>query len=80
MLEPLEGKMDRLVGIFQLLFAGVFAATAMGTLVNMIFISTRPETISVVNAIVGQTIMIVFLLALARLLFRRGTQRVRPKE
>lgn len=72
--------MNRMFGVFQLLFAGVFAATALGTLVNMVFISTRPETISVINAIVGQTIMIVCLLALARLLFKKGTERVRPKE
>ena len=79
-MRPWEGRMERLFGIFQLMFAGVFAATAFGTLVNMIFISTRPETISVVNAIVGQTIMIICLLALSRLLFKKGTERVRPKE
>jgi len=72
--------MDKLFGILQLMFAGVFAASAIGTLINMVFIATRPETISVVNAIVGQTLMIVFLLALARILFKKGTLRVRPKE
>ena len=72
--------MDKLFGILQLMFAGVFAASAIGTLINMVFIATRPETISVVNAIVGQTLMIVCLLALARILFKKGTLRVRPKE
>jgi hypothetical protein len=72
--------MGKLVGIIQLLFAGVFAASAIGTLINMAFIATRPETISVVNAIIGQTLMIVCLFALARILFKKGTQRVRIKE
>lgn len=72
--------MEKLVGILQLLFAGVFAATAIGTLINMAFIATRPETISVVNAIIGQTLMIVCLSALARILFKKGTARVRVKE
>ncbi len=72
--------MEKLIGIAQLLFAGVFAAMAVGTLVNMAFIATRPETISVVNAIVGQTLMVVCLLALARILFRKGTQRVRKTQ
>lgn len=72
--------MDRLFGILQLLFAGVFGAMAIGTLINMLFIITRPETISVVNAMVGQTLMVVFLLAIARILFRKGSLRVRPPE
>lgn len=72
--------MERLFGIFQLLIAGVFAATAVGTLINMVFIALRPETISVVNVIIGQTLMIVCLLALARILFKKGTVRISPKE
>lgn len=69
--------MSRLFGVLQLLFAGVFAASALGTLVNMLFIVARPETISVVNALIGQTLMVVCLLALARILFKKGTLRVR---
>lgn len=72
--------MGRLLGIFQLLIAGVFVASAIGTLINMVFIANRPETISVVNTIVGQTLLIVCLLALSRILFRKGTVRIRPKE
>lgn len=72
--------MSKLLGIFQLLFAGVFAASAIGTLINMVFIANRPETISVVNAIIGQTLMIVCLLALSRILFKKGTIRVRSEE
>jgi|TARA_R110001592_G_scaffold294497_2_gene564320 uncharacterized protein HemY len=72
--------MERLFGIFQLLFAGVFAASAIGTLINMVFIAARPETISVVNVIIGQSLLIVCLLALARILFKKGTVRIRPKE
>lgn len=69
--------MSRLFGVLQLLFAGVFAASALGTFVNMLFIVARPETISVVNALIGQTLMVVCLLALARILFKKGTLRVR---
>lgn len=72
--------MGRLLGIFQLLIAGVFVASAIGTLINMAFIANRPETISVVNTIVGQTLLIVCLLALSRILFRKGTVRIRLKE
>ncbi|MCB1664759.1 MAG: hypothetical protein KDI28_03225 [Pseudomonadales bacterium] len=72
--------MDKMIGILQLLFAGVFGAMAVGTLINMVFIATRPETISVVNAMVGQTLMVICLLAFARILFRKGSLRVRPKE
>tara|TARA_R100001377_G_scaffold84575_2_gene68442 strand:- start:684 stop:902 length:219 start_codon:yes stop_codon:yes gene_type:complete len=72
--------MERMFGVFQLLFAGVFAASAFGTLINMVLIATRPETISVVNVIVGQSLMIVCLLALSRILFKKGTVRIRPKE
>lgn len=72
--------MEKIFGIFQLLIAGVFAASAIGTLINMLFIATRPETISVVNAIIGQTLMIVCLLALSRILFKKGSLRIRSKE
>lgn len=72
--------MDKMIGILQLLFAGVFGAMAVGTLINMVFIATRPETISVVNAMVGQALMVICLLAFARILFRKGSLRVRPKE
>ena len=72
--------MDKMIGILQLLFAGVFGAMAIGTLINMLFIFTRPETISVVNAMVGQTLMVICLLAIARILFRKGSLQVRPPE
>ena len=70
--------MYRLFGIFQIMMAGVFIAMALSTLVNLGFIIMRPETISVVNAIIGQGILAICLLALARLLFRNGNRRIKP--
>jgi hypothetical protein len=60
------------------MMAGVFIAMALSTLVNLGFIIMRPETISVVNAIIGQGILAICLLALARLLFRYGNRRIKP--
>jgi len=60
------------------MMAGVFIAMAFSTLVNLGFIIMRPETISVVNAIIGQGILAICLLALARLLFRNGNRRIKP--
>ena len=71
--------MERLVGIFQIMFAGVFISMALATLVNMGAILMRPETVSVVNSIIGQGVMVVCMLAFARFLFRKGNNRIQPK-
>ncbi len=64
--------MNKIVAIIQLLASAVLSIMALATLVNLIFISTRPETISVVNTLIGQGVLIICLLVLARVLFRKG--------
>lgn len=60
------------------MIAGVFIAMAMATLVNMGFIITRPETISVVNSMIGQGVLVIGLLVIARKLFEFGNRRLKP--
>lgn len=67
--------MNRLLAILQIGAAMLLALSAIATLVNMLLIAMRPETISVVNVFVGQGVLIVCLAALARLVFARGRAR-----
>lgn len=64
--------MTKLFAIFQLLAAAIIALTAIATSVNLILISTRPETISVVNTMIGQGVLIICMIAIANILFRKG--------
>ena len=64
--------MNKLVAIIQLLVSAIVSIMALATFVNLILISTRPETISVVNTLIGQGVLIICLLVLARVLFRKG--------
>ncbi len=69
--------MERLKGIVQLVLAAVCLLIVVGTAVNLALIMMRPETISVANVMVGQGLLIVCLLAAARVLSRRGMSRIR---
>lgn len=64
--------MDKFIAGLQVVAAAVLALLAVATLVNMLFIATRPETISVVNTFIGQGVLIICLAALSRVLLRRG--------
>lgn len=64
--------MNKLVAVVQLITSAVVSVIALATLINLIFISMRPETISVVNVLIGQGVLIICLLVLARVLFRKG--------
>mgnify|MGYP006115190751 CR=1 FL=1 len=66
--------MNKLKAILQLALATILAITAAATLVNLILITMRPETISVVNAIIGQGVIIIGLLVMSSILFRNGKQ------
>lgn len=72
--------MNKLVALLQLLAAIVLAIVALATLVNAILIGTRPETISVVNAFIGQGVAIVALLALATVSLRKGLKNLRQAD
>jgi len=64
--------MKKILGFVQLLLALLLAVAAAATSINLVLISMRPETISVVNVIIGQGILIILLLALANLCLKKG--------
>jgi len=64
--------MKKIIDLIQLLAALLLLISAMATGINLVLISMRPETISVVNVIVGQGILIIILLAFANLCLRKG--------
>ena len=64
--------MNKLAAVIQLITSALVSLIAMATIVNLIFISTRPETISVVNTLVGQGVLIILLLVMATVLFKKG--------
>ena len=64
--------MKKIVGFIQLLTALLLFISAVATGINLVLISMRPETISVVNVIVGQGILIILLLAFANLCLKKG--------
>jgi CHASE2 domain-containing sensor protein len=69
--------MNKLKAILQLVLAAILMIAAAATLVNLILITMRPETISVVNAIIGQGVLIICLLVISRILFRNGKKRLK---
>ena len=66
--------MKKVLGFVQLLLALLLAIAAVATGVNLVLISMRPETISVVNVIIGQGILIILLLAFANLCLKKGRE------
>lgn len=64
--------MNKLLAVIQLIASALVSVMALATLINLIFISMRPETISVVNTLVGQGVLIICLMVLARVLFKKG--------
>jgi len=67
-----NGPMDKFIAGLQVVAAVILALLAVATLINTLFIATRPETISVVNTFIGQGVLIICLAALSRVLLRRG--------
>lgn len=72
--------MDRFVAILQLIAALLLAIMAGITIHNLVNISTRPETISVVNTIIGQGVVIIALSVFATVLFRKGLKQLRQPD
>jgi len=56
--------------------AGVCLLAAVATLINLGFIMTRPDSISVVNTLIGQFVVIVGALVLATILYKAGKARL----
>lgn len=68
--------MNRLLGILMLVLAVICVLAAVLTVINLGFIVLRPDSISVVNTLVGQFVVIVGALVLARLLMGAGKARL----
>ena len=64
--------MKKILGFIQLFLALLLIILALATGFNLILISMRPETISVVNVIIDQGVLIVLLLAFANLCLKKG--------
>lgn len=64
--------MKKILGFIQLFLALLLIILALATGFNLVLISMRPETISVVNVIIGQGVLIVLLLAFANLCLKKG--------
>ncbi|MCG8415204.1 MAG: hypothetical protein MI746_13375 [Pseudomonadales bacterium] len=69
--------MDKFLAILQLLIAVLLAIMAVVTIHNLVNIATRPETISVVNTIIGQGVVIIALSVFATVLFRKAWKQLR---
>jgi len=66
--------MEKLTPYLQL-FVSAFLVVIVGvTLINLVFIILRPETISVVNVMIGQIFIMACLAALAKVLFTKGRE------
>ena len=68
--------MRRFVGALQLLMSLLSLMIAIATLVNMTLIASGPGSVSVVNTIIGQSILILFFLSLATVMFKKGRSRI----
>lgn len=71
--------MNKFLAIGQILAAILLSIAALAMLINLIYISTRPETISVVNVMIGGGVMVVCLPAIARVLFKKGMAGLREE-
>jgi hypothetical protein len=60
--------MNKLVAVIQLIGSALISIAALAMLVNLIFIATRPETISVINAMIGGGVLVVCL----PVIFKKG--------
>ncbi len=69
--------MNRLLALLQILGALALAAIAAVTIGNMVMMASMPDTISVVNLLIGVVVIVPCLLAIARILLRRGLAELR---
>ncbi len=69
--------MNKFLALLQLLVSVILYAIALASLLNAVFLSSRPETISVVNAYIGLGVLCICSLALGRVQWRKGLARLR---
>lgn len=75
-----DATVTRLLGILQLVLSVVCLVIVVATAVNLGFIIMRPDSISVANAVIGQSVLIICFLALARVLLKNGRRRLSRSE
>lgn len=63
--------------MLQILGAVALVIIAIATTDNLVRIALRPETISVVNTMIGQGVLIICALAMARILLLKGIKILR---
>ena len=68
--------MKKILAFLLIGLAGVCLLAAVATLINLGFIMTRPDSISVVNTLIGQFVVIVGALVLATILYKAGKARL----
>jgi hypothetical protein len=68
--------MQKMLGVLLLLMALICVIAAVLTAINLGFIVVRPDSVSVVNALIGQFVVIVGALVLARILYQAGRTRL----
>lgn len=63
--------------ILKLLLGVILALSAVASLVNLLFIVGREETISVINAVIGLAVLFFFLAPLAHVLIRNSLRELK---
>ena len=69
--------MNRFYAVLQVVLAVALYIMAFAILFNIVRIVFRPETISVVNAMIGLGVMLISFLALARIVMKKGLASLR---
>ncbi len=64
--------MKKIIAVVQVVISLLLILAVLATVFNLLLIFTRPETISVVNTLIGQGVLIVCLPVIARVLFKKG--------
>jgi|GEM_PF-6051966 len=72
--------MSKFKSILKLLAGVLLLLCAAGSLLNLLFIVGREETISVVNAVVGLAVLFFFLAPLGQILLRNGLRELRGEQ
>ncbi len=72
--------MNKLIALLQILGALALTVLAALVVVDMALNASMPDTISVVNLLVGRIVLIACLLAIARYLIRRGLAGLRDRK
>lgn len=71
--------MNKFLAMLQMIAAVVLGILALATAVNMVLFSNNSQTLSVVNVLVGQGVLIICLAAASNIIFRKGLSRYRSE-